>query len=182
MTVSRDEVLWCYRMILGREPESEDTVRAKMKSPNRSSLREVFLRSPEFIRKNSSINRPQPLTLPFDLPKNEIEHEATATQLTECLAKIKAAWSHLGITRPHFSIITDKQFLPENLGENLDKFWASGEAEADRVERMLARHDFNSLSTKTCVEYGCGVGRVPPQKEFFHPLDFSNAGGIVHHD
>jgi SAM-dependent methyltransferase len=162
MAVSKDEVVWCYRMILGREPESEDIVRVQMKSQNLSSLRETFLRSPEFVGKKigSSVSQSQKTFLPLDFPKNEIEHDATETQLAECLAKIKAAWSHLGITKPHFSVLTDKQFLPENLDQNVDKFWASGEAEAVQVENMLARHDFTALSTKTCLEYGCGVGRV----------------------
>lgn len=162
MAVSRDEVIWCYRMILGREPESDDVVRVKMKSENISSLRETFLRSMEFREKRNdlSVNSQLPPFLPLDLPGNEIEHEATAAQLVKCIAKIKEAWSHLGITKPHFSVLTDKQYLPENLGENLEKFWMSGEEEAAKVERMLARHGFNSLSRKSCVEYGCGVGRV----------------------
>lgn len=162
MAVSKDEVIWCYRLILGREPESDDVVRMQMKSQNLSSLREAFLRCPEFARTGmgSAANRPQASFMPLDLPRNEIEHVATATQLAECIAKIKAAWSHLGITRPHFSVLTDKRFLPENLGKNFDEFWASGVAESDQVERILARHGFTSLSTKTCVEYGCGVGRV----------------------
>ena len=162
MAVSKDEVTWAYRMILGREPESDDVVRMQMTSQNLSSLREGFLRSPEFARTmiGSSTICPQAPIMPLDLPRNEIEHVATASQLAECIAKIKAAWSHLGIARPHFSVLTDKRFLPENLDENLDKFWASGDAESDQVESMLARHGFTSLSTKTCVEYGCGVGRV----------------------
>ena len=162
MTITKDEVIWCYRMILGREVESENVLRAQMKSLSLSSLREAFLRSPEFVRKrkDSSANQSPADFLPLDLPKNEIEYEATATQLAECIAKIKAGWSHLGITKPHFSVLTDKQFLPENLSENLDKFWASGEADACKVESMLARHGYTSLSTKTCLEYGCGVGRA----------------------
>jgi hypothetical protein len=97
VAVSKDEILWCHRMILGREPESEDLVRAEIRSHNLSSLREAFLRSPEFVRRiDSSANQPQIPFLPLDRPKNEIEHEATATQLVECIAKIKAAWSHFG--------------------------------------------------------------------------------------
>lgn len=162
MAVSRDEVIWCYRIILGREPESEEVVRAHMRNQSLSSLREDFLRSPEYARQriDSSANHPQSPFLPLDLPENEIELDATETQLTECIAKIKAAWSHLGITKPHFSVLTDRQFLPENLNKNLEIFWASGEDEAGKVERMLTRHNFTSLSTKTCLEYGCGVGRV----------------------
>jgi len=162
MTISQDEVIWCYRMILGREPESADVVQKLMKSHNLPTLREAFLRSPEFAEKRKvlSTSRPQVSFLPLDLPKNEIEYEATAIQLSRCLEKIGAAWSHLGMTKPHFSVLTNKQFLPENIDENIDKFWASGEVESVQVEGMLARHNFTSLSTKICVEFGCGVGRV----------------------
>ncbi len=73
MTVSKDEVLWCYRMILGREPESEDVVRVHMKSHNLSSLREAFLRSPEFVRDkeriDSSAIHPQAVFPPIDFSK-----------------------------------------------------------------------------------------------------------------
>lgn len=162
MSVSKDEVVSCYRMILGREPESEDVIKTFMKNHSLSTLRESFIHSPEFVRLwvNLQAKPSQDIFLPIDLPKNVIEHEATPTQLVECLEKIKAAWSHLGITRPHFSVLTDKQYLPENLGENISEFWLSGEREAEKVERMLLRHDFTVISTKTCVEYGCGVGRV----------------------
>ena len=158
--ITKDEVIWCYRMILGREPESEDVIQAHMQKNSLSSLREIFFRCPEFIRTKARSSNTQLPFMALDLPKNEIEAEATEAQLAECLVKIKTAWSHLGITRPHFSVLTNRQFLPENLDDNLDEFWATGEAEVVRVERMLARHDVTPLSTKICVEYGCGVGRV----------------------
>lgn len=166
MPVSRDEIVWCYRAILGREPESEGAVLTHLKEPDFSSLRETFLCSAEFSRDRIASSSTHPLggsdslTFRLDLPKNEIEHRATATQLADSIAKIKVAWSHLGITSPHFSVLTDEQYLPQNLPENLETFWASGAADADAVERILVRHDFSSLSTKTCVEFGSGVGRV----------------------
>jgi SAM-dependent methyltransferase len=124
-----------------------------------SMLRESFLRSPEHLRsrKASSTIRAY---LPIDLPGNDIEHQASAAQLAGCVGKIKSAWSHLGLTRPHFSVLTDRQYLPENIGEHVDAFWESGESEAAAVSRLLARHGFTDFSRKTCVEYGCGVGRV----------------------
>ncbi len=162
MTVSRDEVFWSYRTFLGRDPESEDVIRGHMKKPDLSSLRESFLRSPEFVRGTSDIVAEQQCRtlLPLDVPNNEIEYQASATQLTQCLTKIKAAWSHLGSTRPHFSVLTNRQFLPESLSKHADKFWASGDVESAQVERMALRHGLTNLPAKSCLEYGCGVGRV----------------------
>jgi len=161
MTVTRDEVIWSYRAILGREPESEDVVKIHLQSSDFPALRESFFRSPDFIGDRALATTPlgQAL-LPMDLPRNEIEHDASVAQISQCLEKIRSAWSHLGITRPYFSVLTDRKFLPENLQENVDKFWASGEREAADVERILAGIGFIDLATKNCVEYGCGVGRV----------------------
>jgi SAM-dependent methyltransferase len=161
MTVTRDEVVWSYRTILGREPESEDVVKIHLQSSDFPALRESFLQSPDFVGDRALAPTPPGLALlPMDLPKNEIEHDASAIQISQCLGKIKSAWSHLGITRPHFSVLTDRKFLPENLKENVDNFWVSGEREAAETERILAGIGFVDLPTKNCVEYGCGVGRV----------------------
>jgi SAM-dependent methyltransferase len=161
MPVTREEVIWSYRTILGREPESEDVVTIHLKSRDFPSLRESFLRSPDFIgNRDIATALPGIASLPMDLPKNEIEFDASMTQISQCLEKIKSAWSHLGITRPYFSVLTDRNFLPENFKDNADRFWASGEREADDVERILTGIGFVDLPTKNCVEYGCGVGRV----------------------
>jgi SAM-dependent methyltransferase len=95
-----------------------------------------------------------------DFTKLEVDTDASDDQLTACLEKIRAAWTHLGIIKPHWSVLTHRQFLPENLGDSIDAFYASGEAESAGIENILARHDCSSLSEKICVEYGCGVGRV----------------------
>jgi SAM-dependent methyltransferase len=160
MTVTRDEVIWSYRTILGREPESEDVVKIHLQSADFPALRESFLRSPDFIGERALATTPGLALLPLDLPRNEIEHDASMSQISQCLEKIKSAWSHLGIVRPHFSVLTDRKFLPGSLTENIDKFWASGEREAAEVERILAGVGFMDLALKNCVEYGCGVGRV----------------------
>lgn len=157
--VTEEEVIWCYRTILGREPESQQAVRGHLKQPDFAALRKAFLQSPEFARKQGGAAK-QRAFYPLDHPGIEVDYKATSSQLAECIAKIKAAWSHLGITRPHHSVLTDQKFLPSNLEENLDTFFASGETEAARIEKILARNGLASLESKCCVEYGCGVGRV----------------------
>lgn len=39
MTVSRDDVLYTYRLILGREPENEEVIGHAMKAENLADLR-----------------------------------------------------------------------------------------------------------------------------------------------
>ena len=52
-TVSREEVIWCYRTLLGREPESEEVIAANAKSKDVKSLVESFVSSPEFVAKSA---------------------------------------------------------------------------------------------------------------------------------
>jgi hypothetical protein len=51
MSVSRDEVIWAYRLILGREPETEAAITNKLSHENVESLRTEFLTSEEISSK-----------------------------------------------------------------------------------------------------------------------------------
>jgi SAM-dependent methyltransferase len=133
-----------------------------MQSKGITELRDDFMRSAEFATRTRHLVGAweRGRRLPLDVPGNEIEYGATTSEILQCLKKIGVAWSHMGDTMPHFSVLTDKRYLPDALNQNLLKFWASGETEAGNVERMLMRFGCDDLSKKTCVEYGCGVGRV----------------------
>jgi exopolysaccharide biosynthesis predicted pyruvyltransferase EpsI len=48
MPVTKEEVVWCYRAILGREPESEQAIQGHQAQRDIASLRDVFLKSREF--------------------------------------------------------------------------------------------------------------------------------------
>lgn len=48
MSVSHDEVLLAYRMLLGRDPESEASVRFHSTAPDWRALRDTFMRSREY--------------------------------------------------------------------------------------------------------------------------------------
>ena len=111
-----------------------------------------FIRSPAYSEISGAF--------PLHLPELDIETLATPQQLSKMLARIEGAWTHLGQVRPHFSVLTQNEFLPENIGGSIDRFWATGELEADVAAFVLSRCGFSDLAQKTCVEYGCGVGRV----------------------
>jgi SAM-dependent methyltransferase len=162
-SATREEILWCYRNLLGREPESDAAVASHSGNKNFQDLVEGFIRSPEFAERlcppPSSLGKNERF-YPFDLKRNEVEVVATDGQMLRAIGKIKAAWTYLGLTRPHYSVITENQFLPENFQGSVESFWDSGQVEAAEVQRVLERHRFGNLSDRVCVEYGCGVGRV----------------------
>jgi SAM-dependent methyltransferase len=157
MTVSREEVIFAYRLLLNRLPESEAVITEHMRADSLRALLADFLRSAEFQN-----NPPTPIDrrLPLELPALEIDTDATDADTASCLAEIRKTWTQLGIDRPHFSVLTDPRFLPENISGSLDQFWQTGQLEAASVANIAKRHGKGDPANQTCVEFGCGVGRV----------------------
>jgi SAM-dependent methyltransferase len=151
---TREDVLWTYRTLLGREPESEDVIRAHLQQADLRALIEAFTASNEY-----RYGRAVRLFHPMPLPASQIDVEVDGAQLQAAVAHVRDTWSRLGTERPHFSVITDQQFLPQRLASSIDHFWASGDVEAAQMMAILAAHGV-ATEGKVCVEYGCGVGRV----------------------
>jgi wyosine [tRNA(Phe)-imidazoG37] synthetase (radical SAM superfamily) len=57
--VDRDDVIWCYRTFLGREPESEDVLARHLKARSLRALVQVFVTSDEFRSRSGSLARLQ---------------------------------------------------------------------------------------------------------------------------
>lgn len=51
--VSREQIIWCYRTLLGREPESEEAILAHADHKNVHDLVDQVVKSPEFVENNS---------------------------------------------------------------------------------------------------------------------------------
>lgn len=178
--VSREDVVWCYRNLLGRDPESERIVEAALNTVDFKQLILSFVGSQEFIAKRASVNLAGfgwGLGLPHVLDGLDIDIDATPAELGKCAAKIKATWEHLGGEKAHFSVLTDDAFLPQNLNGSIDSFWASGESEVSQAIRALSQFGSSRLEEKVCVEYGCGVGRITVNLakwfKFVHAYDIS---------
>jgi len=179
MPVTRDEVLWAYKLIMGRSPESESVIKHHMQSQDLDALRASFMNSIEFRSSLHKVINSMITVMPLDAEKIEVEVNASSAQIAACIEKIKKSWTHLGNTRPHWSVLTSERFLPENIDASMEEFWESGERTAEQLESILARYDCNSIRTKTCVEFGCGVGRItiPLARRFamLHGYDISAA-------
>jgi SAM-dependent methyltransferase len=158
--ISKRDVQWCYRVLLDREPESDAAIQSHRKHRDLAAAVRAFIAGAEFRKRWDSEKRADPVrTLPLDVPRLAVQSRAAPAQLEALVALTQNAWANLGASTPHFSVLTNPVFLPENLPGSIDAFWSSGDEPAAELTRIMARHGLHSDSLD-CLEYGCGVGRV----------------------
>jgi SAM-dependent methyltransferase len=163
MSVTREDVIWCYQNLLGRNAESEAAIDSHLVFERVKDLVAFFVQSAEFAA--SASVKPEHIARQHIWPRadeqtQKIDVDATHEELEQCAVVIKEAWQAEGRRQAHFSVLSSEEFLPTNLAGSIDAFWASGEAEALLATRILARHGVTNLAERVCAEYGCGVGRV----------------------
>jgi SAM-dependent methyltransferase len=148
-----------YRAILLREPDGGGRathLRLLREGMSRVDLIKMFIASPEFKGKAKSRG-----FVPLGAPAMDVQCRASSSQLSSLVDRVSEAWTALGAVRPYHSVLTIKELFPENITEAaINRFWASGASEGSQIEAILLRHGFQSAASKTCLEYGCGLGRV----------------------
>ncbi|MFO1082577.1 MAG: class I SAM-dependent methyltransferase [Reyranellaceae bacterium] len=82
--------------------------------------------------------------------------------LQALLAHVEQCWSRLGESEPHWSVITDPIYRSDRIVGNRDQFYASGSADVQEFMSAVSRANVRFPSPGTCLELGCGVGRVSP--------------------
>lgn len=89
-----------------------------------------------------------------------VDVDATEEQRVAAFDRIRSTWEHLGASDPHWSVLTAPQFRSGRLDEHRGEFDELGRGHAGELADMLRRHGVEGLSERTCLEYGCGVGRA----------------------
>jgi SAM-dependent methyltransferase len=165
--ITPETVRLAYRLLLGREPESERAVASACSYGTLPALRAAFLASPEFRRKMrappapAGSARPVALVEP-DAAPIEVEWQVDGPTAAALLAHIGASWTRLGAERPHWSVLSSAQFLPERIGETGQRFFASGRNDRDRLLAVLRRLGRAPDEFPRLFEFGCGLARVTP--------------------
>ncbi len=159
--LTKDDVIQCYRFLLGREPESDAVVdRYASEVANWQQLRTLFIESPEFRSKLEDHRSPRPSKLSFAGPPMQVELDLAADRLATLFARTSAQWQHLGATEPHWSVLTSEGYYQKNFEQNRASFYSSGHQELKHFDATLARCGVAKAGLRRCVELGCGVGRV----------------------
>ncbi len=153
---NEDEIVtWAYRLLLDRDPENEEVVEEKTQNfESIKSLREEILSCDEFRTKN--VARMAKLT--GLEPKLDVGSQINEQHLDSLLQRIEGVWNHLGNEKPHWSVISEEQYLDESFVE--EDFFLSGEDAFKQIRATLERNDVEISSSAKCLEYGCGLGRV----------------------
>jgi len=161
MAVSRADVVWAYRNLLGREPENEHVIRSHRGAVDFRSLCDIFVRCDEFKRRVAGDRATgASASLPPLLPPLRVDTEADDDDLQRLWDRIRRTWTSLGEGRPFHSVLTDERFLPQRLPQFEEAFWESGRHEVAHLANYLAELGVHNLSDATATELGCGVGRV----------------------
>src|SRR6266851_2950722 len=97
-SVSRDIVVWAYRRLLGREPESEEVIASAMRFPSPLALVEAILASEEY--RGRATRRMDHFAAPL-----EVEWQVEPGLMADFLTRISETWRRLGQERPYWSVL-----------------------------------------------------------------------------
>ncbi len=149
--LTKEAVRWGYQWLLGRDPEpGVDHGPLTM-----DELRLAALQSDEFLEKH-----PRVPALHGTEARMPIERVVDSGDLEMLFTHIGSVWQELGDSEPHWSVLTADEYRRENLAASLEEFYATGDAMVRVMEQTLQRNGIDSSSWTSCMEYGCGVGRI----------------------
>ncbi|HEV2834315.1 MAG TPA: methyltransferase domain-containing protein [Pyrinomonadaceae bacterium] len=156
--LTREAVVWAYRLFLDREPESEQVIEEHLrKCSSTRELRDNFIYSTEFRVNNPALHIP---VLIGDEPAMSIEDTCSDDQLQRLFDYVQSTWHQLGETEPHWSVVISDQYRQSNIEDNKDDFYRTGAQHVAQLFGSLERNGVDYSHFKTCLDYGCGVGRI----------------------
>ncbi len=156
--LTRDDVISAYRLYLDREPENEQVIEEHLrKCSSPQALRDNFIYSTEFRQKNPALHFP---VLIGDEPAMSIESTCAPDQLQKLFDHVQSTWQRLGETEPHWSVVIAEQYRQSNIDKNRVEFYATGRPHVTQLFGSLERNGVDFGGFKSCLDYGCGVGRI----------------------
>lgn len=154
----REAARWAYRLLLVREPDSAASLDFLASSARSTrDLRDRILQSQEF---RSQSGLPVQFSMTGDEPPQEVQVHVGPEARERLFRRVQETWHALGEEQPHWSVVTAEEFRPGRIGESLESFYASGEANVATLMRTLARNGIDASRLRRCMDFGCGVGRL----------------------
>ena len=169
MPITTEEITWSYRLILGREPTEKDLL-VWQNVPSLAEMRRLCLASTEFrgslerslVDIARAAERRNGQRLPIEVPPQHVEWQTDAATEARLIEHVMRTWTLLGREKPHWSVLSADNFLPDRIAETKTGFYASGANDVNRIASGLERHGRDPSEFGRVLEFGCGVGRVTP--------------------
>jgi SAM-dependent methyltransferase len=92
-------------------------------------------------------------------PALRVEVDASDEQMAQMFEHVTATWGRLGDDEPFWSVISQEQFRGRRTDER-DAFFELGRSNVAELLDTLRRNGVDPSTLATCLEFGCGVGRV----------------------
>ncbi|BAN02378.1 hypothetical protein YM304_20640 [Ilumatobacter coccineus YM16-304] len=92
-------------------------------------------------------------------PTMEVDVEVGAEQLDAAFERVRATWETVGVDEPFWSVLSADQYKRDQLADTAE-FYASGEFHVDHLDALLRRNGVDVAAVESCMEFGCGVGRM----------------------
>src|SRR2546423_15361098 len=149
--LTRDAVLWAYRLFLDREAESDEVVDEHLrKCSTTEELRANFIYSTEFREKNVALHVP---VLLGDEPPMSSEDRCSEQDLEKLFEHIQRTWQEFGNTEPHWSVVIAEEYRQANIQNNKEAFYRTGEQHVAQLFGSLDRDHVRHGGFKTCLDY-----------------------------
>ena len=75
------------------------------------------------------------------------------------MSNTDADWEFWGKNDAHYGVLTDKKYISENIENNKEEFFLTGEDYVESRLEIIERH-IGKISKNRALDFGCGVGRL----------------------
>lgn len=158
-TDAQEFAYWAYRVILLREPESHEVVSTlAARAESEHDMRNQLITCPEARGQAGFPVLAQAMTGNEEV--QIIEAEVSDEDRQQLFNKVQQVWQRLGETAAYWSVATHDKFLPENIDNAYDDFYSTGAENVHTLLSTLSRNQIAVANLKTCIDFGCGVGRL----------------------
>ena len=156
MTITKDDVINAYKLLLDREPESEDVIDYWVEKESNYELRSGLLSSDEFTLKGG-----RKYFSGYEAAFiSETHHEISNENFIKCFDHVKKTWTLLGEIDPMWAVLSMDKFKSLNEAKVVEDFYETGKNDAELIKKTFIRNGYDLNSVRKVVEYGCGMGRV----------------------
>lgn len=88
-----------------------------------------------------------------------IDVDVSGAQLDAAFERVRTTWESVGVDEPFWSVLSADEFKRDRLA-GTDSFYESGRSHVAQLSATLKRNGVDIGAIESCMEFGCGVGRM----------------------
>jgi SAM-dependent methyltransferase len=155
---TQQDLLAVYRFLFEREPDGTlDLAKVLSDGVTWGGVRKAIYASPKF---KEFLSRRHSGSKSIVGPATRVDIYVDEPKLRKMFARIEEGFTELSNTEPYWAVLTNDNYLRENIDVNRSKFFEGGKGDMNTLLQFAARANIDLHALDTCFELGCGVGRV----------------------